>query len=47
MVGKMDRVKLYEEIYKDSFSFGENWKIFLQKLNEYKIKNAEKSLKEF
>ena len=47
MVGKVGEVKLYEEIYKEGFSFGKNWKRFLQKLDEKKIKNAEKSLKEF
>jgi len=38
---------LYEEMYKDSFSFGKNWNNYLKKLNNHKIKLAEKSLRSF
>lgn len=40
---------LYEETYKDErhFSFGKNWRDFLQTLNDEKISEAEKSLEEY
>lgn len=39
--------ELYEDIYKDGFSFGENWKKFLSKFNRKRLKLAKKSLGDF
>lgn len=41
--------ELYEDSYKDSkhFSFGKNWKNFLESLNKKRIEEAEKSLIDF
>ena len=40
-------MELYEDIYSKKFSFGKNWKNFLTKLNDEKIKLAEESLQKF
>ncbi|RMD57761.1 class I SAM-dependent methyltransferase [Candidatus Woesearchaeota archaeon] len=39
--------ELYENIYEQAFSFGENWAEYLKKLDAEKIQRAQKSLEEF
>ena len=39
--------ELYEDIYKNNFSFGKNRQDFLTKLNDEKIENAKKYLVTF
>lgn len=38
---------LYEKIYRDRFSFGKNWEGYVEKIDNGRIKNAEKSLVNF
>lgn len=38
---------LYEDIYKDNFSFGENWSRFLSKMNPERIRLAKESISKF
>jgi 2-polyprenyl-3-methyl-5-hydroxy-6-metoxy-1,4-benzoquinol methylase len=38
---------LYEQVYREKFSFGENWKRFLGELTEQKLSYAKKSLVSF
>ena len=40
-------MELYENIYRENFSFGKNWQNFLKKLNWNKIDNAKKYLANF
>lgn len=39
--------ELYEEGYKNNFSFGKNWQDFLKKLDDKRIERAKKSLVDF
>jgi len=38
---------LYENSYKENFSFGENWKLFLETLDESKVEKAKERLQSF
>jgi hypothetical protein len=38
---------LYEDIYNEKFSFGENWKRFLEGLDDHKIERAKDHLLTF
>jgi len=40
-------MELYEDIYKEKFSFGKNWELFLKGLDDNKIELAKKSLSDF
>lgn len=44
MYDKMNKEKLYENIYKENFSFGKNWQNFLKKLDNKKIETAKQYL---
>lgn len=43
----MTTQELYEDIYKENFSFGKNWQDFLTKLDDSKIDTAKKYLIDF
>lgn len=43
----MTQRQLYEDIYKNNFSFGKNWQDFLSGLDDKKIDAAKKYLIEF
>lgn len=44
---KQQNQELYEDIYKEHFSFWKNWQQFLEKLDEQKIENAKEYLLDF
>lgn len=43
----MDNIEKYEDIYKTGFSFGKNWKIFLNSISSENINKAKESLLTF
>lgn len=44
---EMKNKELYENIYKQKFSFGRNWSNFLKKLNKKRIENSKINLRKF
>lgn len=43
----MTSAALYENMYKDNFSFGKNWQDFLKKLDDKKLEDAKAYLIQF
>ncbi|MDD5197546.1 MAG: class I SAM-dependent methyltransferase [Candidatus Gracilibacteria bacterium] len=44
---QFNNAELYENSYKENFSFGENWKLFLETLDESKVAKAQEHLQNF